>query len=120
EAGRLLSQNRLGLTLFALPAVAEDAVAIAFAGYDMGSEEAPIPAALGVGEPFLLGAAGEMAVSAVHFSHTAVGEMQVTLQGRMASPAGGAPDPAVGGVLLSLAAGSQQSPATALEAATDG
>ncbi|MFZ1399157.1 MAG: hypothetical protein WAS33_19780, partial [Candidatus Promineifilaceae bacterium] len=38
DAGRRLSQNRLGLTLFALPAVAEGDVSFAFANYDITSE----------------------------------------------------------------------------------
>ncbi|NLF65408.1 MAG: hypothetical protein GX579_12500, partial [Chloroflexi bacterium] len=38
ETAAVLSQNRPGMTLFALPAAADDDVALAFAGYDVASE----------------------------------------------------------------------------------
>jgi hypothetical protein len=57
EAGRLLSQNRIGLTLFSLPAPAADDVAYALAGYDAaaGAEAGAGQAAHSAGDTFLAG-----------------------------------------------------------------
>ncbi|HID50646.1 MAG TPA: hypothetical protein EYP41_01240, partial [Anaerolineae bacterium] len=54
EAGRLLSQNRLGLTLFALPAAAEGDVSFAIANYDIATEEDESQSVFGVGDSFTL------------------------------------------------------------------
>lgn len=81
EAGRLLSQNRLGLTLFALPAVAEDDVSFAFANYDVASEEGQGQVAYEIGDNFALSAGGELQVSAVKFSHTVDGSIRIVVKG---------------------------------------
>jgi hypothetical protein len=85
EAGRLLSQNRLGLTLFALPAIAEDDVAFAFANYDVASEEGQGQVVYEVGEPFALSAGGDLQVSTVQFSHTADGSIRIVIEGLLAT-----------------------------------
>lgn len=89
EAGRLLSQNRLGLTLFALPAAAENDVSFAFANYDVTSEETEAQEVYEVGESFSLGALGELTVAEVAFSHTAVGDIRIVVTGTTGSPAAG-------------------------------
>jgi len=81
EAGRLLSQNRLGLTLFALPATTEEDVSIALANYDIGSEEKQEQIVYEVGEPFMLNTGGEAQLSSVQFSHTASGELRIEVDG---------------------------------------
>ncbi|HIP72336.1 MAG TPA: hypothetical protein EYH05_13190 [Anaerolineae bacterium] len=81
EAGRLLSQNRLGLTLFALPAIAEDDVSFAIANYDIASEEDRRQIAYEVGDNFALNAGGELQISAVQFSHTVDGAIRIVING---------------------------------------
>lgn len=81
EAGRLLSQNRLGLTLFALPAMAEDDVSFAFANYDVASEEGQGQVVYEVGDTLALSAGGELQVSAVKFSHTVDGSIRIVIEG---------------------------------------
>jgi hypothetical protein len=108
EAGRLLSQNRLGLTLFALPAAAENDVSFAFAHYDVTSEEERAQVTYGVGET-LSGAAGsELRLTDVHFSHTATGELRIVASGDISRPVSGQV------VMLSLTAGSEQTTAVPL------
>lgn len=81
EAGRLLSQNRLGLTLFALPAIAEDDVSFAIASYDIASEEDRRQIAYEVGDNFALNAGGELQIAAVQFSHTVDGAIRIVIDG---------------------------------------
>jgi hypothetical protein len=108
EAGRLLSQNRVGLTLFALPAVAEADVAFAFANYDVTSEEDQAQVTYGVGESFTLGAVGELIVHEALFSHTAEGKMRIIMHGAVNNLAAGQ------AMMLSLTAGSEQTTAVPL------
>jgi hypothetical protein len=103
EAGRLLSQNRLGLTLFALPAVGEEEVAYAFANYDVTSEENQTAATFEPGEPVLLG--GELVVNDVAYSHTATGILRIVVSGTIGSLDVGQ------SILLSLNAGGDQTAA---------
>ena len=114
DAGRLLSQNRLGLTLFALPAVAETDVAYALANYDISSEMGQGPAVYGVGEMVALPAGGELTVTAVQFDHTTSGDLQMVISGTVESLAPGQ------SLMLSLAAGSEQTTAVPLAVAADG
>ncbi len=81
EAGRLLSQNRLGLTLFALPSIAEDDVSFALANYDISSEENQGQNAYGIGERFLLNDGASVEITAVKFSHTADGKIRIAVEG---------------------------------------
>lgn len=81
EAGRLLSQTRLGLTLFSLPAAAEDDVAFALANYDIGSEEEQGQATYEVGDDFALTPGGNLQVLSVQFSHTPEGAIRIVVGG---------------------------------------
>ncbi|MCB8975802.1 MAG: hypothetical protein H6657_00035 [Ardenticatenaceae bacterium] len=81
DALRLLSQNRLGLTLFALPAVAEEVVAVALATYDVTGETAVTQTLIPLGDSFSLGKAGQLQVTNLSFSHAATGTMIVLLEG---------------------------------------
>lgn len=83
EAGRLLSQNRLGLTLFALPAMTEDDVSFAFANYDVASEEGQGQVVYEVGDNFALSAGGELQVAAVQFGNTADGSIRIAIEGNI-------------------------------------
>jgi len=114
DAGRLLSQNRLGLTLFALPAAAETDVAYALANYDISDETGQGPAVYGVGEMVALPAGGSLAVTAVQFDHTAVGGLSVVISGTVESLAPGQ------SLMLTLAAGSEQTTAVPLLLTADG
>ena len=114
DAGRLLSQNRLGLTLFALPAAAEGDVAFAFANYDVASEEGQGQLVYDVGESAAFGANGELQVTEVQFGHTVEGLLRIvvsgTVNGLNRSHA----------VLLSLTASNEQTTAVPLTWAEDG
>ena len=79
EAGDLLSQNRVGMTLFALPAGSADAVPVALAAYDLTGEDAQTAVYREVGEPFFPG--GDLKLTAVSFSDSRSGELMVTLEG---------------------------------------
>jgi hypothetical protein len=86
EAGRLLSQNRLGLTLFALPAITEDDVAFAFANYDVASEEGQGQVVYKVGDSFALSSGEELQVSTVQFSNAADGSIRIVIEGTTNNP----------------------------------
>lgn len=113
DAGRLLSQNRVGLTLFALPAAGEEAVAYALAHYDSSWEEAAGPVRYGIGEAFALGGR-DHALTALHASHTAAGVVRLTLEGASAGLL------ETDSLLLSLTSGREQTVAEALEPDADG
>ena len=107
EAGRLLSQNRLGLTLFALPAAAEDDVSFAVANYDVASEEEQAQTVYETGERAPLGGA-ELQVLATQFSHTEDGSIRIVVDGVIAGLA------AEQAVMLSLASAKEQTTAVPL------
>lgn len=114
DAGRLLSQNRLGLTLFALPAVAEGDVAYAFANYDVASEEGQGQVVYEVGDSVAFRSGGELQVTAVQFENTADGYIRIAITG-------GTNDlDSSQSVMLSLATTDEQTTAVPLEWAEDG
>jgi hypothetical protein len=108
EAGRLLSQNRLGLTLFALPAAAESGVTFAFADYDVTGEEGQTQPVYGLGEPFVFSGGQRVEARAVQVSHTAQGALRVVVEGLLTDPSES------GAILLSLTADRQQTTAVPL------
>jgi hypothetical protein len=130
EAGRLLSQNRLGLTLFALPAIAEDNVSFTFANYDVANEEGQGQVVYGVGDNFALSAGGELQVSVVQFSNTVDGSIRIVIEGTTNNPSTDselAPSLSRGQVLddsqsvmLSLASSNEQTTAVPLTPDEDG
>lgn len=114
DAGRLLSQNRLGLTLFALPAAAEGDVAYAFAHYDMASEEGQGQVVYAVGDRAAFRANGELQVTVVEFGHTAEGLLRIVVRGTVNDL-----NPSQS-ILLSLTAGNEQTAAVPLTWGEDG
>ena len=114
DVGRLLSQNRLGLTLFALPAVTEGDVAYAFAHYDVASEEGQGPTVYAVGDRSALGTAGALQVTGVQFSHTAEGLLRIVVGGIVEGLTSSH------SILLSLTARDEQTTAVPLTWAEDG
>lgn len=76
----LFSQSRIGMTLFALPAVAEESVAVAIANYDISRENISAASTWTVGDSFSLGPI-EISVASVVFNHTADGRLNVALAG---------------------------------------
>ena len=113
DAGRRLSQNRLGLTLFALPAVAEGDVSFAFANYDITSEAGQGQVVYEVGDSFALSAGGELQVTAVQFDNTADGLIRIVVDGVANGLAGSH------SIMLSLTASNEQTTAVPLEWAED-
>lgn len=109
EAGRSLSQDRLGLTFFALPVSAEDDVSFAFANYDVTSEEDQAQIAYEMEEPFSVGAVEELKVNGVHFNHTTDGLIRIVIEGTITNPNNGQT------IMLSLASGGEQTAAIPLE-----
>jgi hypothetical protein len=108
DAGRLLSQNRLGLTLFALPAAAVDDVAFALADYDLVSETVAAPPAAQMGEGAALGVSGVVTVTGTSYSHTRDGRLQINLTGAATGLT------TAQSLLLTLAAPGEQTTATTL------
>ena len=130
EAGRLLSQNRLGLTLFALPANAEDEVAFAFANYDVASEEGQGQVVYEVGDTFALSAGRELQVSTVQFSNEVDGSVRIVIEGITSNPSadselapsslgGQVPDDSQS-IMLSLTSSNEQTTAVPLTPDEDG
>ncbi|MCB8980756.1 MAG: hypothetical protein H6657_25375 [Ardenticatenaceae bacterium] len=114
DAGRLLSQNRLGLTLFALPAVAEGDVAYAFANYDVASEEGQGQVVYEIGDSVAFRSGGELQVTAVQFDNTVDGRIRIVIEGSTNDLNTSQ------SVVLSLAATDEQTTAVPLEWAEDG
>ena len=114
ETSRLLSQNRLGLTLFSLPAVTEDDVSFAIANYDIASEEDQGQAAYGVGERFLLGNDASLEITTVQFNHTASGDIRIVVGGNVTNSNDSQ------SIMLSLTSSSEQTTAVQLSPDDDG
>ncbi|MBK8989852.1 MAG: hypothetical protein IPM39_27955 [Chloroflexi bacterium] len=108
EAGRLLSQNRLGLTLFALPAGAEDDVSFAFANYDITSEEGQEQRTYELEEQISLPGGGSLRVTTVQFNHETSGDIRIAVEGKSESI------PASQSLMLTLAAQNGQTTAVPL------
>jgi hypothetical protein len=117
EAGRLLSQNRLGLTLFALPAQGAEEVALALANYDLSAATAAAAPVYAPGEEIPLAAGQGMTVTEVTFDHDAQGQLLVGIQGQGDAPAGA---PTGESLLLSLVGPTEQTTAVALLPDADG
>ncbi len=107
EAPQLLSQNRLGLTLFALPAASEGEVAFVRANYDLTSEAEQGPMVYEVGEPVGLGET-RLQVNDVAFDATITGDIRVAISGTAAQLPAGAT------LLVSLSASQEQTAALTL------
>lgn len=108
EAGRLLSQNRLGLTLFALPAGAEDDVSFAFANYDIASEEGQGQRAYEREAQISLSGGGSLRVTAVQFNQETNGAIRIVVGGEADSI------PASQSLMLTLTAKNEQTAAVPL------
>ncbi len=81
ESSRLLSQDRTGLTLFALPALDEQKVAFAFASYDIDTEDALGQSHFAIGDPVPFASAGTLSVEQLHYTHNELDTIAVTLTG---------------------------------------
>jgi hypothetical protein len=114
EAGQLLSQNRIGLTLFALPAAAAVDVSLAFAHYDVSYEENQAQAVYEVGEKFPLLGGSEMEVTAARFSHAPDGSIRIVVQGTRHAEVSSS------NTLLSLTSNQEQTTAVILDSGDDG
>jgi hypothetical protein len=99
ETGDLLSQSRTGLTLFALPALSNDAVAYAFARYDFSQEQRQSELAFALQESIALGDDATLSVTDLRFTHDATGALTAILTGTTTSD-----QP----LLLSLLSGNEQ------------
>lgn len=108
EAGRLLSQNRLGVTLFALPAGAEDDVSFAFANYDVASEEGQEQRTYDLAEQIPLPGGGTLRVTAVQFNHETNGDIRIAVEGEADNI------PASQSLMLTLTAKNEQTTAVPL------
>jgi hypothetical protein len=81
EAGRVLSQNRLGLTLFSLPASAEADVSFVLANYDITSEDGQGQPVYGLDEQIALPGVGTLTITAVAVSHDTNGDIRIVIDG---------------------------------------
>jgi len=109
EVGRVLSQNRIGLTLFALPAMADDDVSYAIANYDVSGEEQQRQAVHEIGETFSMRAVGELTITGVHVEHDAGEALRIIVSGQLT-------DRLDETIMLSLAAGREQTMAVEIAA----
>lgn len=82
EAGRILSQNRLGLTLFALPAEAENDVSFVFASYDFTHEAGDVQPVFQMKEAIPLTNGGSLIVHSVNTAHDENGNLTIVLEGQ--------------------------------------
>ena len=105
ETNTLFSQSRIGLTLFALPALAEDSVTVAFANYDISSEQVNVAPAQGLGDRIALPNV-EFSIDEALYSHEPDGRLQVVIEG--VTHSGSEP------LLMSLATGGIQTESRAL------
>lgn len=76
----LFSQDRIGMTLFALPAISEDQVAVAIANYDISQENVAAVPTWEIGDAFPLGPV-EMRIIDAAFNHTIEGRLNVAITG---------------------------------------
>jgi hypothetical protein len=122
DATRLLSQNRLGLTLFALPAPAADAVTVALAGHDVTADTAG-PRNYAVGERVALSGGGDLAVGETRIGHTEVGDLRIVVSGTyttMTTALTPTLTTADAAFFLSLSSGAEQTTAAPLAAEGEG
>jgi hypothetical protein len=108
--GALFSQDRIGMTLFALPAVSETAVAVAMANYDISQESVTTAPAYEIGDAVSVGSM-QATVAGLTVDHTLDGRLQVIVNGR----ASGATS--AGALMLSLASSREQTEAIELRPA---
>lgn len=108
ETRRLLSQNRLGLTLFSLPALSETNVSFAIANYDIASEENLEQSLYEIGDTISLNSGGVLSVAAPEFSHTENGSIRIVVDGNIADL------PSNQALMLSVAASNEQTTAVQL------
>jgi hypothetical protein len=117
ETAAVLSQNRPGMTLFALPAAADDDVALAFAAYDVTTEELDAQTSYQVGEAIVLPGWGEIQVERVQIANTADGSLRIVIEGATTPME---TTGQTGTLMLSLTATGSQTPAAPLVPAADG
>lgn len=110
DATRMLSQNRLGMTLFSLPAGTEGEVTFVLANYDVANEDGNRDVIFDLGQAITLPDGEQFAITAVRFSHDAHGDIRVAVDGQASSLATGQ------SMVLSLAANNQQTTAVELVA----
>lgn len=76
----ILSQGRTGMTLFALPAVSEERVAVAFAAYDMAQETIDLEPSWEISDTIPLNNM-ELSINWIKFSQTLEGQLSITVEG---------------------------------------
>ena len=116
DTAAVLSQNRPGMTLFALPAVAEDNVALALASYDVTTEGQHAGAIYEIGEPFPLPGWGEGQIESVHYAHTNEGALRIVVNAVKTIKRSSTPN----SLLLSLSTSDEQTAAAVVEVAPGG
>ncbi len=81
DPARQLSQDRIGATLFSLPAPADNQVRFVSANYDMTTEDTAVFAPLSLDDDIVFSDGNQIEITAVSYEHTLSGEVQFTLQG---------------------------------------
>ncbi|MCB9444059.1 MAG: hypothetical protein H6669_07465 [Ardenticatenaceae bacterium] len=108
----LFSQDRIGMTLFALPAISEDNVAIAIANYDISQENVAAMPTWEIGDSFPLGPI-ELRITDAAFNHTLNGRLDVAITGEITG------EIAANTVLLSLSSSADQTESIDLQLADE-
>lgn len=88
STNEIFNQNRIGMTLFALPAFGEDSVSVAFANYDVSREEVAAIVPWELNESFTIGTA-EVAVEDITYSHEPNGRVSIAVTGTATGASGG-------------------------------
>jgi hypothetical protein len=83
EATRLLSQDKIGMTLFALPAVSEEDVSLAFAVYDMTVANHAGISESQLGDTIAWGGNNQFQVTHIRYDEQQNGEWLATVQGHI-------------------------------------
>ncbi len=113
EAGRLLSQNRVGVTLFALPAATVDDVAYAIGAYDVSSEGESGQVVYEMGESFALGPVDDFRITTIQVGHITGGDLRIVVKGQQNQATAST-------IMLSLMAGREQTTAVEIAAGKAG
>ncbi len=109
DSARYLSQDRIGMTLFSLPAPAENAVRFALANYDTATEDEQTFSQPLLGEQFQLTSDIQLAAVDITYHHTADGLVTIQVSGEITQRVG-----SLDHIMLSLSSAAEQTQSTNL------
>lgn len=81
---RHLNQDRIGATLFSLPAPADNRVRFISASYDIATEDSAVTPPLSQNDPILFANGQQVEIARITYGHTSSGEVQFEIEGTAA------------------------------------